>query len=226
MNVVERIVKVFYSPREVFAYLGEKPDWLVPLIILMVVSVLAVFLTYSPIIKVEQMRRFEDSSRFTQEQIEEMKKGFEGNRGLIIALAGTVVVAPIALLMVSAILFGVFSLIGGEGKYKKVLSVYSYSSLIAVLSIVIKTPLQLAKGSSQVYTSAALAVPGLSPQSTLFRILNSFDIFTLWQLWAVILGLATIYGFTTKKSAMGVLSIWAIWVVLKVGLGAVFARMS
>lgn len=224
MNVIERIMKVFYSPREVFTYLSDRPDWLVPLIILVAVSLLAVSLTYSPIIKPEQMKRFEDSSRFTEEQMEEMKKGFEGNRGLIVALVSTVVVAPITFLVVSGILYGIFSLMGGEGKFKKVLSVYSYSSLIAALSVVIKTPLQLAKGSVHVYTSAVLVVPGLSPQSTLFRILNSFDIFALWQVWAVTLGLAVIYKFNTKRSAIAVLSVWAVWVVLKVALGAVFVR--
>lgn len=222
MSWIERVIKIFYSPREVFSYLNDKPDWIIPVVILVGVSLLMVSLTYSPIIKPEQVKRIEDSSRLSPEQIEEAKKRLEGNFPLVIALVSTVAITPISLLIVSGILYGVFALMGGEGKFKKVFAVCSYSSLIAALGSGVKIPLQLAKGSSHVYTSAVLAAPGLSTKSALFRLLNSFDVFTFWQLWVIILGLGIIYSFSIKKSSIGVVSLWIVWVVLKVAVGGFF----
>ncbi len=225
MNWMERVTKVFYSPREVFSHLNEKPGWFIPVLILVVVSLIAISLTYSPIIRPEQIKRIEASPRLSPEQIEEARSRLEGNFPLVIALVGTVVVTPIALLIVSAVLYGIFSLMGSKATFKRVFAICSYSSLIAALAVVIKTPIQLAKGSSQIYTSAVLAAPGLSTESVLFRLLNSFDIFTLWQLWVVILGFAVICNFSMKKSSIGVVSPWVIYVVLKVFLlGAVLPK--
>lgn len=222
MNWTERIAKMFYAPREVFSYISDRPDWFIPLIIYVGVSILGVSLIFSPIIRPAQIEKIEESSRLTPEQTEEIKSRLEGNLPFIMTMVGTLVVTPLGLIIVSAIFYGVFSLMGGGGKFKQVFSVCSYSSLIAALGVIVKTPLQLAKGSSDVYTSAALVAPGISPGSALFRLLNNFDIFTLWQLWVMIIGLGIVYNFSTKKSMIGVLSLWAAWVVLSVVVGGIF----
>ena len=223
MGPLERIVKIFSSPREVFVYLKEKPDWLLPAIILAIVMVLSVALLFEPVLKQEQMKRFEESSQagqMTPEQMEEARKRFEGGLGLIMSLVGAFVVNVVVfLLLVSGVLYGIFSLMGGDGKFKQVFSVVSYSSLVGVAATIIRVALMLARGSAEVYTSAALAVPGLATESTLFRLLNSFDIFTIWHVWLVIIGLAIVCGFTTKKAATGVLSLWGLWIVVKVVAG-------
>lgn len=219
MNWIERVIKIFYSPKEVFSWLSQKPDWAIPIIILIIVSLISVSLLYSPIIKPEQLKRIEDSSRLTPEQIEEAKLRFEGNLPLVLALVSTGVVSPIAILIISGILYGMFSLMGGEGKFRQVFAVCSYSNLVAVLGVALKTPLQLAKGSSHVYTSLALVVPGLSTDSALFRLLNSFDIFALWQLWLLILGLGIVYNLSIKKSSIAIIALWVTWIAIKVGLG-------
>ncbi len=226
MSAVERIVKVFFSPREVFSYLKEKPDWLLPAVIFAIVIILSTALLFEPVLKQEQMKRFEESSQSGQlspEQMEETRKRFEGSLGLIMALVGSFIVNVVVFLpAVSGALYGVFSLMGGDGKFKQVFSVFCYSTMVGVVATVVRIALMLAKGSAEVYTSAALAVPGLSAKSSLFTVLNSFDVFTIWHAWLVIIGLVVVYGFTTKKAATGVLSLWGLWIVVKIVLAMVF----
>lgn len=218
MSWIERLIKVVYSPREVFTYLSEKPDWLVPFIILLVVSFVAVFLIYEPIIRPEQVRRIEENPNISPEQREQIMESFGGSRGKAFVLAGGLIWVVIGLFATSGILYGVFTLMGGEGRFKKVLSVCSYSLMIQVLSDIVKIPLILGKGSGEVYTSAVLLAPGLSSEVPLFRLLNNFDVFTLWRLWVMIIGMAVMYKFSPKKAAAGVLPLWAVWVVLTIFL--------
>jgi len=213
VNQVERILKIFYSPREVSSVLKEKPDWFIPVLVLLVVSLLSHYLIYPSILKPQQLRAIDDDPRFSPAQREEIRGRLEGNIPLVAGLVGRTVVTVIWLLLGSALLWGVFSLMGGEGRFKQVFSLFCYSSLIGAVAIAVKTGLQLAKDSLFVYTSAAIAVPGFPPNSPLVRFLDNLDIFALWQLWVLTVGLGVVFSFSTKKSAIGVLSMWAVWVV-------------
>jgi hypothetical protein len=120
-------------------------------------------------------------------------------------------------------------MMGGETKFKKVFSVMAWSSLVGMVGQILKTFLILSKGTSRgVVTSLAILMP--TPElgektPILYRFLSRFDLFTIWELIIWIIGLAVIYRFETKKSAMLVLSLWAIWVLISVALGGLLGGM-
>jgi hypothetical protein len=112
--------------------------------------------------------------------------------------------------------------LGGDSNYRRVLSVYSYSSLIAIPAMIVKFPLIMMKENLNVQTSLALLLSPNTEDSFLYRVFSSFDIFTIWQVILVSMGLGVIYKYATKKAFTAVFILWVIWILLKSGLSSVF----
>jgi len=127
----------------------------------------------------------------------------------------------IYVLVISAVLyFGGSVLLGGDALFKQVLSVFGYSSLVSIPALIVKVPLILVKKSVRIQTSLAALMPSGSDESVLFKILAKFDIFTIWQIALISMGLAVVYKFSTKKSATMVVAFWAVWIILSVAVSS------
>jgi hypothetical protein len=172
----------------------------------------------------EQVQKISDNERIPEEQKEQIiEKMTESQHPPIwqmaIAPAGTV----ISLIIVAAILFFVFNvLMGGESGFRRVFSVYCYSALIAVPAMIVKFPLVMMKGNINVQTSLGLLLSPEAKGSFLHSVLSSFDIFTVWQVILLSMGLGVMYKFTTKKAFTTVLILWIIWILAKSGFSSIF----
>ncbi len=56
LNVIQRIFGVFFSPRRTFEDIDRKPDWLVPMVIVLVIAVLFTIIIM-PIALPQQMEK-------------------------------------------------------------------------------------------------------------------------------------------------------------------------
>jgi hypothetical protein len=75
----------------------------------------------------------------------------------------------------------------------------------------------MVKKTAQVHTSLAAIMPSGSDESLLFKILSHTDIFTIWEIWLISLGLAIVYKFSTKKAATLVIGLYLVYVIFAVG---------
>lgn len=222
MGVFGRIVGIFTSPRETFESIDQKPTWLVPFLIIVIVMIVLQFLAMD--IAMKDRLADMQARDMPADQFERARDQMESWKYVGFAFI------PVGMLVVWVIisgilLFGGNTMMGGETKFKKVFSVLAWSGLIGLVGEVIKTLLILSKGTTRgVVLSLAFVLPtpelGQSPP-VLYRLLSQFGLFTIWELVLWIIGLAVIYRFTTKKSATLVLSLWAIWIVISVTLGSV-----
>ena len=225
MGIFNRIMGMFHRPGEVYKILSEKPDWLAPFILVMIVSLIFVSITLPTIILPEQaeMARERLQERgMSDEQIDESIGAMTGTTGLIFGIVGTIFVMLILLFGRAGIFLGIFSLFGEKSTYRHSLAVVSYAMLIHVVDAVIKGFLMIAKQTSHVYTSLALLMPGGDPLSKPVQFLNRFDLFTLWELSLLSIGFAVMNKIPFKKSAGTVYGLWIFWVVLSVSIGGFF----
>jgi len=227
MGVFEKIAGIFISPRETFESLDRKPTWLVPFIIIAVMTLGMTLLTRD--IGVQDMMAKFQASELPQEQIDKIAAQSQGVGKYI-----QMVLIPVATLAIWAIFAGILlfcgnTLLGGSAKFKKLFSMMSWSSLVSCLAIIVNTAIILSKGTTQgVTTSLAvlLPVPGLSDKPSIFyRLLSKFDLFTIWSLVLWTIGLSVIYKFTVKKSAGLVIALWAVWIVISIAFGSLFGPM-
>lgn len=224
MGILKRMIGVFYRPGEVFKHLSEKPDWVVPFILVAIVTLVFVSITLPTIILPEQSETILERlpEEMSQEQKDEIIARATGTQGMILGLLGTLFTILFLLFGRSGIFLALFSLFGGKSTYKHALSVTSYAMLIHIIDILIKTPMMFAKRTARVYTSLALLIPEGDPFSKAFQFLARFDLFTLWELSLLSIGFSILYKSSLKKSAGVVFGLWILWVVVSVLISGAF----
>lgn len=226
MGGASKVANIFFQPRKVFESLKIKPTWLVPFIIVTLLGMFFYYCAY-PIIMSEQVAKIQANEKIPEEQkqviIERMGGG---DHPPLWQLGLTPLGGLIYLLIASAVIFFVFNvLLGGGSAFRRVFSVFCYSALVGIPATIVKLPLTLAKKSTDVQTSLALLLSADAKETFLYKIFSSFDIFAIWQVILVSMGMAVVYKFTPKKSYTTVFVLWIIWVFLKSGLSSLFGGM-
>jgi hypothetical protein len=227
MGVVGRIVGIYTSPRETFESIDKRPTWLVPFVIVILFVLAMTFLTMD--IGIKDRQDMMEARGMTEQQLEQAHVQSQGWMKYL-----SVVLVPVATLIVflaisGLLTFGGNTIMGGSTKFKKVFSVVAWSSMVSVISVILRTFLILKKGTSLgIQTSLAilLETPELGQSPTLLnRFLSRFEIFTIWEMILWIIGLSVIYKFTIKKSATLVISLWIIWIIIAVVLGSLVGKL-
>jgi len=227
MNVFEKIIGIFASPKETFTEINKKPTWLVPFIIIILVTLISQYLvmdiTFQDQIEVMKARGM------SQEQIGQAQERMEGPMKYIGFIAAPVGILIIWLILAGILLFTGNTIMGGKAKFKNVLAVVSWSGIIGIVQSALYTYLVISNGSRfGVTTSLAILLPAPQvgeSQTLLYRILSRFDIFTIWSLILWIIGLSVVYNFSTKKSTTMVLSLWVIYIIFVVAVGSLLGGM-
>lgn len=223
MSEISRILNIFFEPRKIFKNLKIKPRWLIPFIIISIIGMASFYYTY-PFIMKGQIARIEANERIPDaqkemiiERMSEMEHPPIWQIGL--APVGTL----IYFLLIAGILFFVGNvLLGGDSSYGRILSIYVYSSLIAIPAAIIKIPLVFMRETAEIQTSLALLLSPDMKESFIYRFFAQIDIFTIWTVILVSLGMAVMYNFTLRKSATTVFVLWLLWVLVSSALAGVF----
>lgn len=232
----QRIAGVLFAPAETFRDIARKPDFLAPLILILLVSYAGTFVVIPKM----------DWDAVVAQQAEQAKKrnpnlsdSDVARMGRLVKSMGTVTayVMPVLLVAWYAIVAGVlllaFRLFGGEGTYKQAFSATLYAwmpmvvgSIVGLIVVALKpgliSPAQMA---TLVKSNPAFLVDQ-QEQAVVFALLSSLDIFTIWLIALLSIGFAALSRTTVRKSAAIVVSLWVVLIVIKVALAAVGAAMG
>ena len=142
------------APGETMRGIAEKPDWIIPLIIIVILSV-GLNLILAPRIDFETQMREQFSERgMSEQQIEEAMErvaGFQKFSGWF-ALAFSIVM----LVAVAALFLLVSKVFGGEGTYKQFFSVTEYAWMPQMLKALLLTLLVWRAGTVDAVTMQTL----------------------------------------------------------------------
>jgi hypothetical protein len=217
---------VFTSPSSAARGIAERPGWLVPLVIVLLVSFIFGFFTYK--YQVEQQREMLEriqSERGVEIDIEARLADTPARR----AIGGvqTAVFLGIFIILIPAlVLNGVARVAGANVGFKRMFAWMAAVGLITSLGMLIKMPIVFAKGSIDVRTSLAMLAPSVDIRTPLGVFLNSFDIFSIWALVAAVIGFAVLTGFNNRKSAVIVGGLWLLYVLILVGVTALSSSLT
>lgn len=242
-NWFQRLYGVLLAPGETFADVNRKPDWIVPLLlVLLLVMGGYYFATWRIKPDMEKMARDQTikamerfgGQRPTEEQltqaVERQKKfgKFNAPIGAIVVGIGTLIATVIFML-------GLI-LLQAKTTFKKIFSVVLWSNAaIGIVSFIVLAASLMVKdeetlrsmditkvGSSLPTNLAVVFDPIASP--FLHSLLASVDIFTIWLITLTIIGFVAISG---KKKAKGgiatmVIGIWIGYALLKASVAGLF----
>ncbi len=222
IGLIGRMIRVFHAPRETFESVAASRtaiDWVAPAAVSAVVA-FAAAVAVMPLAMEEGAKAIQEQMQgqeLSDEQREMMEKmaGPGQAIGLVMAPAGSFVVLFISALL----LLGAAKIAGAGIGYSGMLTVSAYSSLVQALKGIVVTPLMLSKKSMEVHTGLGLLLPAEMMNSFAGRFLAGIEIFSLWQVVIVAVGISALGNVDTRKALVPVLVLWLIWLLIAAGLG-------
>lgn len=217
----QRIIGVLFSPDATMASIARRPDWVLPLVILLVMSlVTGVVIAQHADFGAAAREAIEQNKNATQEQIDKGVKIATGIGKVVTYLSP--VLSAIGLLIIAGVLLLAFRLFGGEGDFKQAFSVTCYSSMPGVIKSVIMMIIVLAKGGiipAQEFATLVRSNLGFlanyKTNPMAFTVLSSIDIFSIWFLVLMIIGFAYLARVSRAKSAVIIISLWVVVLCFK-----------
>ncbi len=213
---------LYFSPEKTFRAIDEKPDWILPVSVVAILSALILILIF-PQMRQLQVEHLMAAKNLSQAEAEQLLAKGEAFQKIIMPIS-TFIMIFVTQIVASFFFYLVGSVfLGGMVPYTKVLSMWAYTSLaVGIVAMIVRVPVILAKKTIAVQTSLAAFLSPDSKGTLLYKILSSFDIFILWQLVLMTVGFTVIYKFSQKKSATVVFGLWALWVVFSILLRSIF----
>ena len=139
------------------------------------------------------------------------------------ATVGVLLGVPIVFLLASLLYFAGIKIAGARKvKFRKVFCVYCYSGLISVVYSVLGMVVMLGRPSVSAppdmvfQANLAFFMPLEKAKTALYQLAVSADLFSIWSLILLIFGLRAITGFSLKRSGTVAISVWFLFVILRV----------
>jgi hypothetical protein len=223
-----RVIGILTSPGATFERIVAHPTWLAPLLLTCIVVGGANFFFLRTEVGREAMLEQQVSTMqsFGQQvndaQYEAMKR--QGAYAPIIQFVSILVLSPIIVLIVTGILHGVFSgILGGGAKFKQTLAVVTHAGIVNVVQALFSTPLNYARGSMSSATNLSVFFPFLPEGSFFANFLGTIDLFVLWWLLVLSIGLSVLFRRKTGSIMMG---LGAVYLVIALAIAAIKAAMG
>jgi hypothetical protein len=205
------IVQVFYEPTRLFEKLKENPRILVPWLVFFVLMC-GFFLLVGDLITSTQMEimqsRIERQGQMSMQQMPsyEQMKWSTVVGGPIVMMLGPLLASLLALFFGNIVM-------AGRATLKQILSVTLYGEIIYGVGALVVAPMMLAKDSLKVSLSLAAFFRDMTIDNPWYTLLSKFNVFYIWELVAIGIGLSIIYGFARNKGyllavlSMGLISL-------------------
>jgi hypothetical protein len=212
-NLVARIAGVIFAPRATYADVAARPHFLGMLGFVLLVSVSAVFAFMSTTVGQDamldqQIRQIEAFGRTIDDQAYARMERMAPNARYFGA-AGQLISMPLAALIVAGLAFAVFNAaLGADAKFKQVYAIVVHSGVLIALQQVFTLPLAYARGSLSSPTNLAVFLPFLDENTFIARLLGSIDLFLIWWLVSLAIGLGVLYRKRTGPIAATMLVIY------------------
>jgi Yip1 domain len=220
MGLAARFIGVITSPRETFQSVVAHPKWLGMLALATVTIALLVgwFLSTS----VGQNAWLETMPpKMSDQQYEGMLRvaKFLGYIGALQML----VMIPLMTIVIAGILFGIFNALGGDATFKQAFAVVVHALPISVLGQLFTVPVNYARGKLASATNLAVLLPMIDEKSFLGRLLTATDLFIIWWVFVLAIGVGVLYRRRTQPIA---LSLFGVYAVLALVWAAIMSRLG
>lgn len=228
---VARFFGILLSPTETFRAVVAKPTWLV--VALIVIALTGGCQLWFQSTDIGRKATLDESVRKTEafgfkvsdQMYEGMRKSIMEPPPWRVALsAATIVVFSLAIWAVLAgLLFLVFSAIGGQAAFKQVFAVVVHSSVVSAVGTLILTPVNYFRESLSSATNLGVFLPFLPEGNFIARFAGMVDVFVVWWVMVLAIGLAVCYRKKTRNVAAG---LFAVYGVIAIAVAAFMAMRS
>ncbi len=225
-----RLLRVFTEPAAVFQELAAAPAWVLPFVLLAVLS-LAVQLVISPRLDLEGTirqslaERSQAGQQLSDEQIDRMVE-MGGKTAGVMKWLSPVTVAVVFVIVAGAYFLGLKA-VGSRVDFRSVLATVLHAAVPAVVlssAVTMLVAMQRATFTAQelegmVKSSVGAFLPDGTPKP-LVAFAGVIDLFNVWQWVLLAIGLP-IVAKVSRGKVIGILAVvWSVWALGKAGMAA------
>jgi hypothetical protein len=234
LGTFARIVGVFFNPQETFRDIAAAPTWIIPTVLLVVLSTMAcVALNQRMDWRSFMSQQIEKSPQTANMSPEQKQQRIEGGVKMapMFAYIFGVPAPAVAILLVAAVMLGAYNLFAGAGaSFSQAMGIISHVFLTSILSTAIFLLVLFIKpvGTFDLDNPVATNLGVLVPEDAakwLMTLGKSLDIFSFWMLILTAVGFAAVNPRKLKfgQSLAIALGVWAVFVLVKVTWAWIFS---
>lgn len=228
-GLLARAVGIIVSPKETFERLIGRPRVLGALLLVALLGAVLVggFLFTDVGRRAWLDQTVTSSERWTgqpmsDQQFDQMKKMAETGMPAYFSIAWMLIGTPLMLLLLAGILFAVFNAVmGGAATFKQLYSVIVHSTIVWVVGWIFVLPMNYLRESMTSPTNLSVLFPMLEEGTFLNRLLGSVDVFMLWWVTVLAIGVGVLYRRRTQPILLSFLSVYA---VIAIAVAAYLSR--
>lgn len=226
-SFLQRIIGVVFSPGETMASVAAFPkawDVLLLTTVLSAVGIGAFMSTevgQSAFVDQQVASRESFGMTVSAEEYTGLQR-LAGQMGVIQAVT-VLFFGPLMTALIAGILYGAFVVMGGEARYKQVFAVVTHAGIISLLQAAFTLPVNYQRQSLSSATNLSVFFPDLSEGSFLASLLGFIDLFWIWYLVVLAIGLAAVYRRKWSSIAGG---LFIVYVLIGLGIAAVKAALG
>ena len=215
MSLPSRLLGILTSPRDTFQSVAAHPSWFG---VLALTTILVAIFTAAPLTtdagrqaaidqQISQMKSF--GITVTPELEDKLEQG--AGRMPYTTGISILVISPIMVVIVAGILFAIFNAaMGGEASFKQVVAVVVHAGIISSVSAVFSGAINYFRGATGSVTNFAALLPMISDQSFAGHLLGMVDVFLIWWVIALAIGLAVLYRRRTQPIAITLFAVYGV----------------
>ncbi|HEX6465217.1 MAG TPA: YIP1 family protein [Vicinamibacterales bacterium] len=214
-SLVARVIGILTSPKETFQSVVATPKWFGVLAL----TTLAVALFTAMPLTTEAGRQAAIDKQVAQMQSfgvqvnDETYNRMEKQSAIMpyTTAGGVIVVSPIIVTIFAGILFAIFNAaLGGEASFKQVFSIVTHAGVVSSLGAVFGGLVNYFRQRMDSVTNLGSLVPMLSEKSFVANFLGAIDVFVVWWLLVLAMGLAVLYRRRTQPIAITLFAVYGV----------------
>ena len=227
-SLVSRFIGIITAPRTTFETVVAHPKWLGMLVVTTLIVAACTTLPMTTEAGREalletQVRQMESFGMQVTDQMYDQMRGRIGIAPYTTA-AGVIVMSPIIVALLAGVLYAIFNAaMGGTATFKQVYAVVAHAGVISALGQLFTGPLNYFRGSMQSATNLSVLLPMLPDGSFAARFAGAIDLFVIWWVFVLSVGIAVLYRRRTQPIA---LSLFAVYGVIALTVAAVMSRLG
>jgi hypothetical protein len=213
LSLPARFAGVLLSPRATYASVAARPRWAGMLAVILLLGSAASFAFFSTEVGQnalldQQVAGMESwGMTISDEMYARMKQGMSAAR-FTAPLFQSISIAAMGAI-VAGVLIAIFNAImGGNATYRQVFAVVVHSGVVMAVQTCFFLPLAYARQSMSGATNLGVFVPFLDENTFAARLLGSVDLFVIWWLISLAIGVGVLYRRRTGPIANSLLGIY------------------
>lgn len=225
-----RVIGALVSPERTFRSIAERPTWVVPLLLLMLVTGLVGYVAGERVDFEKQIRReMAERGGVSEDEIQQAVEMMEKFGKVLFIIPA--VFAPLVYLLIALIFLVALRLSGSEIGFGHSFSVMLHSMMPWVIHSLLSLPLILRQETIDPETMERGGLlmsnlAALAPEDSgkvLLSLLASLDLFTVWTLILLTIGYRVVARVSTATAATVAVTLWLLYLGGKLGATAVFS---